>query len=111
MSKLLKKFSVSGITVESKILFKNAEYWVIRSPMGFQGSGGQLQECSMKKIVVIELFIVFVFLTPRYKSSPIGPGAVCNSGMGIFFLMNLSVVLKSECGTAKLSLSLFFLFS
>ena len=61
MSKLLKKLSVSGITIELKILFKNAEYWVIRSPMGFQGSGGQLQECSMKKIVVIELFIVFLF--------------------------------------------------
>ena len=49
MSKLLKRFSVSGITVESKILSKNAEYWVIRSPMCFQGSGGQLQEFSMKK--------------------------------------------------------------
>ena len=53
-----KKFSVSVITVESKILSKNAEYWVMRSPMRFQGSGSQLQECSMKKIVVIELFIV-----------------------------------------------------
>ena len=73
MSKLLKKFSVSGITVESKILSKNAEYWVMRSPVGFQGSGGQLQECSIKKILVIENFIVFVFLTPRYRLSPIGP--------------------------------------
>ena len=50
-----------GITVESKILSKNPEYWVMRSPMGFQGSGGQLQECSMKKIIVIELFIVFLY--------------------------------------------------
>ena len=61
MSKLLKKFSVSGITVESKILSKNAEYPVMRSPMGFQGSGCQLQACSMKKILVIELFIVLYF--------------------------------------------------
>ena len=35
MSNLLKKLSVSGITVETKILSKNAEYWVMRSPMGF----------------------------------------------------------------------------
>ena len=62
MSKLVKIFSVSGITVESKILFKNAEYWVIRSPMGFQGSRGQLKECSMKNILVIELFIVVLYL-------------------------------------------------
>ena len=54
----------------SKLLKK---YWGMRSPMGFQGSGGLLQEYSMKKIVVIELFIVFVFLTLRYKLSPIGP--------------------------------------
>ena len=37
-------------------------------------------------------------------------GAACNSGMGIFW-MNLSVILKSKCGTAKLCLPLFFLFS
>ena len=37
--------------------------------MGFQGSGGRSQECNMKKIVVTELFIVFVFLTPWYKLS------------------------------------------
>ena len=61
MSKLLKKFSVSGITVDSEMLSENAEYWVMRSPMSFQGSGGQLQECSMKKIIVIELFIVFLY--------------------------------------------------
>ena len=40
---------MSDITVESKILSKNGKYWVIRSPMGFQGSGGQLQECGVKK--------------------------------------------------------------
>ena len=73
MSELLKKFSVSGITVESKILNKNAEYWAMRSPMCFQGSEGQFQECSMKRIVVIELFMIFVFFTPLYKLSPIGP--------------------------------------
>ena len=37
--------------------------------MGFQGSGGRSQECNMKKIVVTELFIVLVFLTPWYKLS------------------------------------------
>ena len=53
MGKLLKKISVSGITVELKILSKNAKYWVMRSPKRFHGSGGQLQECSMKSEILI----------------------------------------------------------
>jgi len=67
MSKLFKKFSVSGITVQSKILSKNAEYWVMRSPIGFHGSGGQLQEYSMKKIVVIEIFNCFCIFNPTVQ--------------------------------------------
>ena len=92
MKILLKKFSVSGITVESKILSKNAEYWVMRSPMGFQGSGGQLQEYSMKKIVDIILFIVFDFLNPRYKLSPIGPVVVIISRSVCVSLLSRSLL-------------------